>query len=94
MPKVIPFKSVDSFTNQIAAVDGFQYDALATGKSHSSGELQKDKKCFEYTYDGIIHSYIIKTKDAYGYGDGKNHEFRFGNLIHSTSMQESQFNTI
>lgn len=75
-------------TNQIAAVDSFQYDAYGNlVKAIHPANYKGQKMFYEYTYDDIIHSYIIKTKDAYGYGDGKEYEFRFGNLIHSTSMQ-------
>lgn len=45
---------------------------------------------YSYTYDDVIHSYIVKTSDAYGYSSSIDYEFRFGNIIRSTSMQNEQ----
>lgn len=40
-----------------------------------------------YVYDNVIHSYVVKTGDAYGYSDSTEYEYRFGNVIRSISMQ-------
>jgi RHS repeat-associated protein len=44
----------------------------------------------QYAYDSVIHSYVVKTTDAYGYSDSTVYEYRFGNVIQSTSMQNQQ----
>ena len=43
-----------------------------------------------YVYDNVIHSYVVKTGDAYGYSDSTTYEYRFGNVIQSTGMQNQQ----
>ncbi|MDX2069123.1 MAG: toxin TcdB middle/N-terminal domain-containing protein [Haliscomenobacter sp.] len=43
-----------------------------------------------YVYDDLIHSYVTKTSDAYGYSSSMEYEYRFGNVIRSTSLQNEQ----
>lgn len=45
---------------------------------------------YSYGYDEVIHSYVTKTSDAYGYSSSMEYEYRFGNVIRSTSMQNEQ----
>ncbi len=49
-----------------------------------------ERMFYSYQYDNVIHNRIIKTTDAYGYTDSTAYEFRFGNVISTTSMQNEQ----
>ncbi|MBB3841549.1 RHS repeat-associated protein [Runella defluvii] len=42
---------------------------------------------YQYAYDNVTHSYPVKTTDAYGYSSTAEYEYRFGNRIQSTSIQ-------
>ncbi len=43
-----------------------------------------------YVYDNVIHHYVVKTSDAYGYSDSTVYEYRFGNVLSKTDKQNQQ----
>lgn len=62
-----------------------QYGNLS--KTLRPANYKGQRMFYSYTYDDVIHSYIVATNDAYGYSDSTAYEYRFGNVLRKTSMQ-------
>jgi RHS repeat-associated protein len=64
-----------------------EYDVYGTMTKITRPENHDKKRFFyEYTYDDVVHSYVVAVKDAYGYSSKSEYEFAFGQLLESTDM--------
>jgi RHS repeat-associated protein len=74
-----------------AARHDMAYDQYGNLSKVSSPANYKGQRMFySYVYDDLTHSYIVKTSDAYGYVDSTTYEYRFGNVLRKTSIQNQK----
>jgi RHS repeat-associated protein len=74
--------------NDTSANYDLEYDEYGNLSKLTRPANYKGQRMFHrYMYDNVIHSYVVKISDAYGYSDSTEYEYRFGNVIRSISMQ-------
>lgn len=78
-------------TNDTATNTDLEYDSYGNlSKILRPANYKGERMYYQYAYDDLIHSRIISTSDAYGYSDSTTYEYRFGNPLSTTSMQNEQ----
>jgi RHS repeat-associated protein len=75
------------FDGNTSANFDMEYDVYGNMTKTTRPENHDKKRFFyEYTYDDVVHYYVVAVKDAYGYSSKSEYEFVFGQLLESTDM--------
>jgi RHS repeat-associated protein len=74
--------------NTFADMD-LEYDNYGNlSKMTRPANYKGERMLYEYEYDGVVHSYVTKITDAYGYSSSSTYDYRFGELLTTLSMND------
>ena len=83
-------------TGSEKATVSFDYDAYGNIEKvthEDSKDENGDPFYYEYTYDSQLHTYPVKTEDAFGYSSQNTYDYRFGALVYSVDMNYKPMRT-
>lgn len=70
-----------------AATTNMQYDAYGNlTKIWHPANYKNERMWYGYEFDNIVHSYITKVSDAFGYSSISSYDYRFGAVTGTVSM--------
>ncbi|MFD0975275.1 SpvB/TcaC N-terminal domain-containing protein [Salinimicrobium gaetbulicola] len=74
-----------------AATFDMEYDMYGNLTKITRPEnAEGDRMFFEYTYDPEVHTYTTGITDAYGYSSSSEYDYRFGQVLQTTDLNEQQ----